>query len=120
MEEERADLIMWVLYTNNSNVEKAEDSNNLDKLKRNMSEFGNKVIDIEKRFNRTNDALDEMTTWPKVNSTSIDWLLLRDVLVSCVLMPFPSQFASVVSDLPQSSGQIQHRPLTCVRQSLKV
>ena len=63
-------MIMWVLYSNrdNGNADIPSDDRNLVKLKRNMSEFGNKVIDIEKRFNRTNDALDEMTTWPKVKT----------------------------------------------------
>jgi hypothetical protein len=52
MEEERADMVTWVLYNGSS--------------KRSLSDFGHKVVDMEKRFNRTNEALEAMTTWPKV------------------------------------------------------
>jgi len=41
MEEERSDLVMWVMYNN---------SNGDSDSKRNLSEFGYKLIDIEKRF----------------------------------------------------------------------
>ena len=55
---------MWVMYNNSSS---SGDSNG----NRSLNEFGPNVIDVEKRFNETNDALDEITTWPKINNDSI-------------------------------------------------
>ncbi len=46
MEEERADLVMWVLYNNNSNS-----NNNINNVKRNLTDFGeNLVKEIKKTF----------------------------------------------------------------------
>jgi hypothetical protein len=47
MEEERGDVVVWVLYKNKSSK---------------IKDF----INLEKRFSQTNIALEEMTTWPKV------------------------------------------------------
>jgi hypothetical protein len=48
MEEERADLVMWVLYNNNSN---SNNINNSNIAKRNLTDFGeNLVKEFKKLF----------------------------------------------------------------------